>query len=91
MSTVERRRHARFPFERDLEVWTDERLEPMIVRAYDISESGFSFVTDRNIEVGEHLVLGLKDVDDFLVQAKVRNIRPVAEGYIVGAERLGHA
>jgi hypothetical protein len=88
MTSSERRRHARFPFERHLEIWATDQINPMIVRAHDISQGGFSFVTDIGLRVGDNLVLGLRDVDDFLVKATVRNVRQAGDGYLVGAERL---
>ena len=87
-ATPERRRHARYPFERHLEVRAPEGR--MVVRANDISQGGFSFVSDKPLSVGDHIVLGLRHDDDFLVEATVRNIRADGERFIVGAERIGH-
>ena len=86
-SMPERRRHARYPFERHLEVRATAPYDKMLVRAHDISESGFSFASTVNLEVGERISLGLRSDDDFLVEATVRNVRHAGELYIVGAER----
>jgi hypothetical protein len=88
-SAAERRRHVRYPFERHLEV----RLAngTLLVRAHDISESGFSFATDAPLHVGDHLMLALRHDDDFLVEAIVRDVRAVGDRFIVGAERIGNA
>lgn len=87
--TVERRRHARYPFERHLEVRAPRG--KLLVRAHDISESGFSFTTDERLSVGDHIMLGLRHDDDYLVEATVRNVRAVGNHFIVGAERVGAA
>jgi hypothetical protein len=83
----ERRRHARYPFERHLEVRAPAPLGRIIVRAHDISESGFSFASDVSLAVGDRILLGLRHDDDFLVEATVRNVRKSGDGYIIGAER----
>jgi hypothetical protein len=89
--TPERRRHARYPFERHLDLRAPEPHGRMRVRAHDISESGFSFATDVELAVGDHLLLGLRHDDDVLVEATVRNVRRQGDHFIVGAERLGNA
>jgi hypothetical protein len=86
--TAERRRHARYPFERHLEVRAPAPNERLMVRAHDISESGFSFASDVELRVGDRIKLALRHDDDFHVEATVRNVRYVGEGFIVGAERL---
>ena len=60
----------------------------MLVRAHDISESGFSFSTDVTLNVGDRIMLGLRHDDDFLVEALIRNIRRDGEFFIIGAERV---
>src|SRR5881275_3062919 len=85
---MERRRHARYPFERHLEVRAPSPLGKMLVRAHDISESGFSFASTVSLAVGDRILLGLRHDDDFFVEATVRNVRNVGALYIVGAERL---
>jgi len=87
-SMPERRRHARYPFERYLEVRAPAPYGKMLVRAHDISESGFSFASTVGLAVGDRISLGLRYDDDFLVEATVRNVRSIGELYIVGAERL---
>lgn len=89
--TPERRRHARYPFERHLEVRAPEPHGKLLVRAHDISESGFSFATDHALHVGDHILLGLRHDDDFLVEATVRNVRVEGDQFIIGAERVGAA
>jgi hypothetical protein len=89
VGTPDRRRHARYPFERHLEVRIASGR--MVVRANDISQGGFSFVSDKPLAVGEHIVLGLRHDDDFLVEATVRNIRADGDQFIVGAERIGNS
>jgi hypothetical protein len=84
----ERRKHARFPFDRDLEIWAGEDAEARMVRANDISAGGFSFVSDEALKVGQPIVLGLRDIGEFLVRATVRNVRRENGHYIVGAERV---
>lgn len=64
---------------------------PLLVRAHDISESGFSFATDVPLHVGDHLLLALRHDDDFLVEARVRSVRADGALFIVGAERVGSA
>jgi hypothetical protein len=91
MVTVERRKHARFPFERHLEVWAADRADPLVVRAHDISAGGFSFWSEQQLVIGSQLVLGLRDIDDFLVKALVRSVRPVSGGWLIGAERVESA
>ena len=59
----------------------------MLVRAHDISESGFSFASTISLSVGDRIMLGLRSDDDFLVEATVRNVRTVGDHFIVGAER----
>lgn len=87
---MERRRHARYPFDRHLEVRGPEALGKLLVRAHDISEGGFSFATDVELRVGDRILLGLRNDDDVLVEAEVRNVRHAGAQYLVGAERLGH-
>jgi hypothetical protein len=87
VATPERRRHARYPFERHLEVRVPAGR--IVVRANDISQGGFSFVSQQPLVVGEHIVLGLRHDDDFLVEAEVKNVRADGEHFIIGAERLG--
>lgn len=84
--TPERRRHSRYPFERHLEVRAPQGR--MVVRANDISQGGFSFVSEAPLSIGDHIVLGLRHDDDFLVEATVRNIRADGDHFIVGAERI---
>jgi PilZ domain-containing protein len=88
-SPSERRRHARYPFERHLEVRAPEPHGKLLVHAHDISESGFSFATSVQLSVGDRLLLGLRHDDDVLVEAEVRNVRVSEDGFIVGAERIG--
>jgi hypothetical protein len=83
---TERRRHTRYPFERELEVRAPDPLGHLLVRANDISASGFSFVSDLELQVGDVLILG-SEGDGFLVRATVRNVRPANGGFVVGAER----
>ena len=89
--TGERRRHARYPFERHLEVRAPEPHGRMLVRAHDISEGGFSFATQAALHVGDHILLGLRNDDDVLVEATVRHVRPEGDHFIVGAERVGNS
>jgi hypothetical protein len=89
MERTERRRHARYPFERHLEVRAPSG--KLWVRAHDISESGFSFATDVELHVGDRIMLGLRHDDDVFVQAEVRNVRADGTHFIVGAERLARA
>jgi hypothetical protein len=84
----ERRRHARYPFERHLEVRAPAPVGTMLVRAHDISESGFSFTTEIRLHVGDRIRLGLRHDDDYLVEATVRHVRRSGELYLVGAERV---
>jgi hypothetical protein len=86
-ATTERRRYVRYPFERHLEVRAPEPLGRMVVRANDISQGGFSFVSDKPLRIGDRIVLGLRNDDDFLVEATVRSVRPLGNHFIVGAER----
>ena len=88
---MERRRHARYPFERHLEVRAPEPFGKLLVRAHDISESGFSFASDVELHVGDRLLLGLRNDEDVLVEAEVRNVRHVGAQFFVGAERIGNA
>ena len=88
---MERRRHARYPFERHLEVRAPAPHGRLLVRAHDISESGFSFASDVELHIGDHIVLGLRNDDDVFVEAEVRNVRVAGAGFVIGAERLGHA
>jgi hypothetical protein len=88
---MERRRHARYPFERHLEVRAPEPLGNMLVRAHDISESGFSFASDVPLKIGDRILLGLRHDDDVYVEAEVRNVRIEGGHFLVGAERIGHA
>ena len=60
----------------------------LLVRAHDISESGFSFTTDVTLHVGDHIMLGLRHDDEMLVVATVRNVRRQGELFVVGAERI---
>ena len=85
---VERRRHARYPFERNLEVRVPPRRATLMVRALDISQSGFSFFTDCELQIGEHLVLTLRSDDDFFVEAEVRHVRSAGDAWVIGAERV---
>jgi hypothetical protein len=86
---MERRRHARYPFERHLEVRAPAPFGRLLVRAHDISESGFSFASEIELHVGDRIMLGLRNDEDVLVEAEVRNVRLVGERqYVVGAERL---
>jgi hypothetical protein len=91
MESTDRRRHARYPFERHLEVRAPAPFGRLLVRAHDISESGFSFASTVELQVGDRILLGLRHDDDFLVEAMVRNVRSEGDQYIVGAERLGSA
>ncbi len=88
--SAERRRHARYPFERHVDVRAPEPHGRMRVRAHDISESGFSFSSEVSLEVGDHILLGLRHDDDVLVEATVRNVRAEGDHFIVGAERIVH-
>jgi hypothetical protein len=88
---MERRRHARYPFERHLEVRAPSPHGRLLVRAHDISESGFSFASDVELHVGDRITLGLRNDDDVFVEAEVRNVRVIGEHFMIGAERLGHA
>lgn len=88
---MERRRHARYPFERHLEVRAPAPYGRLLVRAHDISESGFSFASEVELHVGDRITLGLRHDDDVFVEAEVRNVRPVGETFLIGAERVGHA
>jgi hypothetical protein len=88
---MERRRHARYPFERHLEVRAPAPHGKLLVRAHDISESGFSFASEVELHVGDHILLGLRHDDDVYVEAEVRNVRHVGAQFFVGAERIGHA
>jgi hypothetical protein len=83
----DRRRHARYPFDRHLEVNAPDPHGRMLVRAHDISESGFSFTTEAPLHVGDRIMLGLRDDDDIRVEALVRNVRQVGRYFVVGAER----
>jgi hypothetical protein len=89
--STERRRHERYSFQRHLEVRASGP-DYLVVRAHDISQSGFSFLADRPFEVGQRIVLALRSDDEFSIEATVRYARrdPDAsrECYIVGAERL---
>ncbi len=88
MGPVEdRRRHARYPFDRHLEVSAPAPYGRMLVRAHDISEGGFSFMTEAALRVGDRITLGLRDDDDVRVEALVRNVRRAGRMFIVGAER----
>lgn len=87
----ERRRHVRYPFDRHLEVRAPEPFGKLLVRAHDISESGFSFATDAELRAGDHIMLGLRHDDDFLVEAEVRSVRTDGGHFIIGAERVGRA
>jgi PilZ domain-containing protein len=92
MERAERRRHARYPFERHLEVRAPSPHGKLLVRAHDISESGFSFASDVELHVGDRIMLGLRHDDDVFVEAEVRNVRVLGTGqFIVGAERIGNA
>jgi hypothetical protein len=85
----ERRKHARYPFERHLEVRAPAPYGRMVVRANDISAGGFSFVTEAGLRVGDHITLGLRHDDDFLVEATVRSVRLEGDHFVIGAERTG--
>ena len=91
MNRAERRRHARYPFERHLEVRAPEPYGKLLVRAHDISESGFSFASDVELHIGDRILLGLRHDDDVYVEAEVRNVRHEGGHFVVGAERIGHA
>jgi hypothetical protein len=91
MGRAERRRHARYPFERHLEVRAPAPLGRLLVRAHDISESGFSFASDIELHIGDRIMLGLRHDDDVYVEAEVRNVRHEGAHFIVGAERIGNA
>jgi hypothetical protein len=91
MNRADRRRHARYPFERHLEVRAPEPYGKLLVRAHDISESGFSFASDVELHVGDHILLGLRNDDDVYVEAEVRNVRHEGVHFIIGAERVGRA
>jgi hypothetical protein len=82
----ERRRHARYPFGGHLEVRAPAPVGKMLVRARDISESGFSFATEVSLQVGDRIQLGLRHDEDMLVEATVRNVRLEGGSFIVGAE-----
>ena len=88
---MERRRHARYPFERHLEVRAPAPYGRLLVRAHDISEGGFSFASEVERHIGDRIMLGLRNDDDVYVEAEVRNVRHLGEQYLIGAERLGHA
>jgi hypothetical protein len=88
-SPSERRRHARYPFERHLELRAPDPHGRLVVRAHDISESGFSFVSDVSLTVGDRIQLSLRHDDDFYVEATVRNVRAAGERWVIGAERVG--
>jgi hypothetical protein len=62
-----------------------------LVRAHDISESGFSFASDVELHIGDRILLGLRHDDDVYVEAEVRNVRHLGVHFIVGAERVGNA
>jgi hypothetical protein len=85
----ERRRHVRYPFERPLELRAPDPLGRLVVRAHDISESGFSFVSDVSLSVGDRIELALRHDDNFFVEATVRNVRPDGDRFLIGAERIG--
>jgi hypothetical protein len=89
----ERRRHARYPFERHLEVRAPAPYGRLVVRANDISAGGFSFITDAELRVGDLIVLGLRNDEDFLIEATIRNVRAAGKAsFVVGAERInGHS
>ena len=86
MTEPERRRHPRYPFGRDFEVYapTSGRI---IVSGHDISARGFSFFSRARLTVGEEIVFEPEPGDDFEVRATVRNIRATRNGFVVGAER----
>ena len=90
MEQAERRRHARYPFERHLEVRAPAPYGKLLVRAHDISESGFSFASEVELHIGDCIMLGLRHDDDVYVEAEVRNVRYEGEQYIVGAERIAN-
>jgi hypothetical protein len=85
---AERRRHVRYPFERPLDVRAPAPLGDMVVLAHDISQSGFSFVTEQALAIGDRIVLALRNDDDFFVEATVRNVRPHGAQFLIGAERV---
>ena len=82
----ERRRHERYPFERDLELRAPAGT--FRVLAHNISEIGFSFSSATSLAVGEQIQLALGEDADFLVHAEVRNVRRERNRWIVGAERV---
>jgi hypothetical protein len=84
----ERRRHARHPFERSLELRGPSPHGTLVVVANDISESGFSFTSGISLAVGDHILLGLRHDDDFRVHAEVRNVRRLGDRWVIGAERV---
>ena len=84
---MERRRHRRFPFARHLRITGDPPLGEILVDARDVSERGLSFVSDVPMQVGELLILALRQNEGFRVQIKVRNVRAEGARYVVGAER----
>jgi hypothetical protein len=84
---MERRRQARFPFERHLQVRADPPVGRILVEARDVSEIGLSFFSDAALAIGDLIVLGLRDEDFFLVEVTVRNVRREGERFVIGAER----
>ena len=87
----ERRRHPRYPFVAHLMIRADPPIGQMTVEARDVSESGFSFATREKLLVGDLIVLGLRNDDQFLVEATVRNVREEGDHFVVGAERTSGA
>jgi hypothetical protein len=85
---MERRRHARYPFELHVEVRAAAPFGKLLVRAHDISESGFSFASEQELHIGDRILLGLRSDDEVYVEAEVRNVRPAGAQFIVGAERI---
>ena len=67
------------------------RYGKLLVRAHDISESGFSFASEVELHIGDRILLGLRHDDDVYVEAEVRNVRYEGEQFIVGAERIANA
>jgi hypothetical protein len=84
---IEKRRHPRFPFGQHLQLRTEHPAGRIVVDAKDVSESGLSFTTEQKLSVGDVIVLGLKEDDLFLIEARVRNVRKQGDYYVVGAER----
>jgi hypothetical protein len=84
MRPGERRRHARYPFAGRLEIYIPDR---MIVTARDVCAEGVSFVTERELQVGDQLRLALCELDELMMEMTVRNVRRVGDRFVVGLER----